>query len=71
MIDQLRRPEDKRQEVVIVQSPDPMRPGGLQAVLQLQLPHEVDVVDEDAEDEGRVVVLLDEAEAREAEEEGG
>lgn len=71
MINQLRRPKYEGQEMVIVEPPHAMGASRLQLVRVLQRAHEIEVGCEDAQNDGRVVGLGDEAEPREAVEEGG
>lgn len=59
VINQLRRPKNEGQEVVVVQAPNPVGPSRLKAVNQLQFPHQVQVLDKNLSYHRLVVFLLD------------
>ena len=56
---QLRRPEQEREEVVIIEAPDAMRAGRFEVVCCLQRAHDVEVAVKQAEDERGVVGFCD------------
>lgn len=56
--------------MVVVETPNPMRTSRLKAVDRLQLPHQVEVLDKDPEDNSLVILLPDETEAGKAVKEG-
>lgn len=66
VINQLRGPEYEGQKVIIIKPPHTMGPSRLQAVLQLQLPHEVQVLHKHPGHHGGVVLHSDDPEPREA-----
>lgn len=66
VIDQLRRSEDEGEEAVVVQSPDTVRPRRLQAIHQLQFPHQFQILHEDSGNHRLVILLLDHSHPRQA-----
>lgn len=70
VINELSGAKDKGEEVVIIETPDAVRTGGLEAVGGLELAHEFKIGDEEPGDDGRVVLLPNEAKAGDAVEEG-
>ena len=62
----LRRAEDKRQEMIVIEPLNAMRTSRLQAINQLQFPHQFQVLHENPSYHGMVILLLDDSQLKQA-----